>query len=138
MPSFSWEMTLRRKEGISRVSMESSPVVTSKVKSTSGGSQVEGVLEELRRECDTPAELLWLLIDGMIKEMTAGLAVEGGSKDFKMIISHVDKLPSGYVQFSSFPYVSSPMSEQRRFFVVCCCVLFFHVCGCCIGNSSNF
>lgn len=95
MSCFSKEMTLRRNAGIGRVSMESIPVVTSEVKSRSDGNQEGAILEELRRECDTPVELLWLLIDGMINELTAGLAVEGGSKDFKMIISHVDKLPSG-------------------------------------------
>lgn len=88
-------MTPRRKVGLSRVSMEPSPAVTSELRSRSDWNQVGIILEELRRECDTPAELLFVLIDGMIDEMKAGLAVEGGSKDYKMILSYVDKLPSG-------------------------------------------
>eukprot|EP00250_Pteridium_aquilinum_P017146 c23474_g1_i1 orf=324-2042(+) len=81
-----------RKLGLSRVSRETSPVT---VTSRSVWNQVGVVLEELRRECDTPTELLRLLIDGIVDEMKAGLAVEGGSKDFKMILTYVDKLPSG-------------------------------------------
>ncbi|KAI5079288.1 hypothetical protein GOP47_0004767 [Adiantum capillus-veneris] len=86
----------RRKVGLSRVSMEPSPAVTSEVISRSDWNRVAIVLEELRRKCDTPAdELLCVLIDGMVEEMKAGLAVEGGSKDYKMILTYVDKLPSG-------------------------------------------
>ncbi|KAH7330828.1 hypothetical protein KP509_20G004000 [Ceratopteris richardii] len=78
-----------------RVSIEPSPAASSEVTSGSDWSKVETVLEKLRRDCNTPAELLYRLIDGMVEEMKAGLAKEGGSKDFKMILTYVDKLPFG-------------------------------------------
>lgn len=93
--SFVNEIRSKREVGLCRVSMEPSSAVTSEVKSRSDWNQVALVLDELRRACDTPTELLRVLIDGMVEEMKAGLAVEGGSKDFKMILTYVDKLPSG-------------------------------------------
>ncbi|MCO5566790.1 hypothetical protein L7F22_020470 [Adiantum nelumboides] len=93
--SFMKEIRSKRKGGLSRVSMEPSSAVTSEVKTRSDWNRVAIVLDELRRKCDTPAELLRVLIDDMVEEMKAGLAVEGGSKDYKMILTYVDKLPSG-------------------------------------------
>lgn len=69
--------------------------VATEVKGRSDWNQAELIFEELRKSCDTPAELLNQLIDAMVTEMHAGLAVEGGSKDFKMLLTYVDKLPSG-------------------------------------------
>lgn len=89
----------RRKGRWTSVSMSARPVaamtVTTEVKGRSDWNQAGLILDELRKSCETPVERLNLLIDAMVGEMHAGLAVEGGSKDFKMILTHVDKLPSG-------------------------------------------
>jgi hexokinase len=54
------------------------------------------VVEELKRETGTPVERLNLIINTMVERMCAGLAMEGGSRDYKMIVTYVDELPSGY------------------------------------------
>ncbi|KAK8581194.1 hypothetical protein V6N13_144234 [Hibiscus sabdariffa] len=60
------------------------------------GKWVKGmeILKEFEEKCGTPIPKLRQVADAMIVEMHAGLASEGGSK-LKMIISHVDNLPTG-------------------------------------------
>lgn len=55
------------------------------------------VLEELEKGCATPVARLRQVVDAMAVEMHAGLASEGGSK-LKMLLTHVDNLPNGYVR----------------------------------------
>jgi hexokinase len=52
------------------------------------------VVSELRAACATPAARLNEVASAVEAEMRAGLREEGGSK-IKMIISHVDNLPTG-------------------------------------------
>lgn len=70
-------------------------ILDTELKGRSEWNKVDLILEELKKACDTPAQLLRQLTDAMVAEMHAGLAEEGGSKDFKMILTYVDKLPSG-------------------------------------------
>lgn len=53
------------------------------------------VLKELEELCATPTEKLNEVADAMTKEMHAGLESADGST-LKMLISFVDKLPTGY------------------------------------------
>ena len=70
--------------------------VSSEVKDRSNKDQANFILDELRKSCETTEERLRLIIEAMVQEMYDGLEREGGSKDFKMILTYVDKLPSGY------------------------------------------
>jgi hexokinase len=54
------------------------------------------VVADLRERCATPASLLRELAAEMADEMRAGLEKEGGSR-VKMLLSYVDKLPTGLV-----------------------------------------
>ncbi|KAH7300998.1 hypothetical protein KP509_23G007200 [Ceratopteris richardii] len=84
-----------KRRSLRRVSIKPSSGVANDMHSGSDWDKAEFVLEELRRQCDTPADLLYRLVEDMVEEMKAGLAKEGGSKDYKMILTYVDKLPSG-------------------------------------------
>lgn len=53
------------------------------------------IVKELEEKCGTPTAKLKQVADAMAVEMHAGLASEGGNK-LKMVISYVDKLPTGY------------------------------------------
>jgi len=57
--------------------------------------RVTEILQELEEKCATPSWKLKRIADAMNVEMHAGLASEGGSK-LKMLITYVDKLPTGY------------------------------------------
>lgn len=59
------------------------------------------ILKEFGEKCETPIGKLRQLADAMDVEMHAGLASEGGSK-LSMLISYVDNLPTGSVDFSFF------------------------------------
>jgi hypothetical protein len=74
------------------------------VADTSNKDQASFILDELKQACDTSEKRLRLIIDAMVQEMRNGLEREGGSSDYKMILTYVDKLPSGYTQalFLSF------------------------------------
>ncbi|KAK3023772.1 hypothetical protein RJ639_043388 [Escallonia herrerae] len=52
------------------------------------------MLTKLQRDCATPLSVLRHVADAMADDMRAGLAVDGGS-DLKMILSYVDRLPTG-------------------------------------------
>lgn len=52
------------------------------------------IVRELEEKCGSPEAKLKQVADAMTVEMHAGLASEGGSK-LKMLISHVDNLPTG-------------------------------------------
>jgi hypothetical protein len=56
----------------------------------------EQVVADLRERCATPASLLRDVAAEMADEMRAGLEKEGGSR-VKMLLSYVDKLPTGFV-----------------------------------------
>ncbi|XP_052163488.1 hexokinase-1 [Oryza glaberrima] len=60
------------------------------------------VVAELREACATPAARLAEVAAAMAGEMEAGLAVEGGSSEMKMIVSYVDTLPTGGVEGSFY------------------------------------
>ena len=77
-------------------SMFSTLSVSSEVKDRSNKDQANFILDELRKSCETTEERLRLIIEAMVQEMYDGLEREGGSKDYKMILTYVDKLPSGY------------------------------------------
>lgn len=57
---------------------------------------VAPILTKFQKDCDTPLPVLRYVADAMADDMRAGLAIDGGS-DLKMILSHVDTLPTGYV-----------------------------------------
>lgn len=59
------------------------------------------ILQELEEKCATPTWKLKRIADAMNVEMHAGLASEGGSK-LKMLITYVDKLPTGYYSILFF------------------------------------
>jgi len=63
-------------------------------------AMAEQVVADLREKCETPAALLREVASAMAHEMGAGLEKEGGSR-VKMLLSYVDKLPTGSV--SVFP-----------------------------------
>ncbi|XP_019458130.1 PREDICTED: hexokinase-1-like [Lupinus angustifolius] len=56
--------------------------------------QVLSIVKEFEKQCGAPTEKLRQISDAMEVEMHAGLASEGASK-LKMLISYVDKLPTG-------------------------------------------
>ncbi|KAL2456414.1 Hexokinase-2 [Abeliophyllum distichum] len=65
-----------------------------RMKSSGRWAKAEAILRELDEKCGTSTGKLRQVADAMTVEMHAGLASEGGSK-LKMLISYVDKLPSG-------------------------------------------
>ncbi|KAL3535686.1 hypothetical protein ACH5RR_004147 [Cinchona calisaya] len=69
-------------------------VVRNRMKSLGKWAKAVAILKELEDKCGTPTAKLRQVADAMTVEMHAGLASEGGSK-LKMIISHVDNLPTG-------------------------------------------
>ncbi|WOK91447.1 hexokinase-2 [Canna indica] len=69
-------------------------VVRHRKRSAGRWARAAAVLEELEEQCATPTLKLREVADAMVKEMNAGLESEDGCK-VKMIISFVDKLPTG-------------------------------------------
>ena len=59
-------------------------------------AMAEQVVADLREKCETPPALLREVASAMAHEMGAGLEKEGGSR-VKMLLSYVDKLPTGSV-----------------------------------------
>ncbi|TVU21437.1 hypothetical protein EJB05_31070 [Eragrostis curvula] len=57
-------------------------------------AMAEQVVADLREKCETPVSLLHDVAAAMAHEMAAGLEKEGASK-VKMLLSYVDKLPTG-------------------------------------------
>ncbi|XXG45869.1 hypothetical protein AAC387_Pa02g0836 [Persea americana] len=57
-------------------------------------ARTEEILREFEEKCASPIGKLRQVADAITVEMHAGLASEGGSK-LKMILSHVDSLPTG-------------------------------------------
>ncbi|PUZ58439.1 hypothetical protein GQ55_5G509800 [Panicum hallii var. hallii] len=57
-------------------------------------AMAEQVVADLREKCETPPALLREVASAMAHEMGAGLEKEGGSR-VKMLLSYVDKLPTG-------------------------------------------
>lgn len=56
---------------------------------------VAPILTKLQKECATPLPVLRNVANAMTADMRAGLVVDGGG-EFKMILSYVDTLPTGY------------------------------------------
>ncbi|CAL9764331.1 unnamed protein product [Musa acuminata subsp. burmannicoides] len=69
-------------------------VVRHRMRSSGRCARAAALLKELEERCATPLGKLRQVADAMMVEMHAGLASEGGSK-LKMLISYVDKLPTG-------------------------------------------
>lgn len=69
-------------------------VVRQRMKNSSKWAKAMAIIKELDEKCATPLGKLRQVADAMTVEMHAGLASEGGSK-LKMIISYVDKIPTG-------------------------------------------
>ena len=59
-------------------------------------AMAEQVVAELRVRCETPPSMLREVAVEMAREMGAGLEKDGGSR-VKMLLSYVDKLPTGFV-----------------------------------------
>jgi hexokinase len=59
-------------------------------------AMAEQVVSDLRAKCETPPSMLREVAAEMAREMGAGLEKEGGSR-VKMLLSYVDKLPTGFV-----------------------------------------
>ncbi|KAJ3670949.1 hypothetical protein LUZ60_008375 [Juncus effusus] len=53
------------------------------------------VIEEMERICASPIERLRLIADEMVEEMKRGLRSDASGSSLKMILSYVDKLPTG-------------------------------------------
>ncbi|GJY13529.1 hexokinase-1-like protein isoform X2 [Tanacetum coccineum] len=62
---------------------------------------VMNILKEFEEKCATDLNKLKQIGDAMCVEMHAGLASEGGS-ELNMLISYVDKLPTGIIDCSAF------------------------------------
>jgi len=69
-------------------------VVRHRMKSSGKWAKSMEILKEFEEKCATPVSKLRQVADAMTVEMHAGLASDGGSK-LKMLISYVDKLPTG-------------------------------------------
>ncbi|KAE9600344.1 putative hexokinase [Lupinus albus] len=69
-------------------------VVRHQLKRSGKWVQVLSIVKEFEEQCGAPTEKLKQISDAMEVEMHAGLASEGASK-LKMLISYVDKLPTG-------------------------------------------
>lgn len=69
-------------------------VVKHRMKNSGRWAKVMRILKEVEEKCATPTSKLKQIADALVVEMHAGLASEGGSK-LKMLISHVDHLPTG-------------------------------------------
>ncbi|GLU14421.1 hypothetical protein SLE2022_309930 [Rubroshorea leprosula] len=69
-------------------------VVHRKMREAARWTRAMKIVKEFEEKCETPIGKLKLVADAMTVEMHAGLASEGGSK-LKMLISYVDKLPTG-------------------------------------------
>ncbi|XP_044496906.1 hexokinase-1-like [Mangifera indica] len=76
------------------VGLAAAVVVRRRMKREGKWGKAREILKELEEKCGTPVVKLKQVADAMTVEMHAGLASEGGSK-LKMIISHVDCLPTG-------------------------------------------
>jgi len=59
-------------------------------------AMAEQVVADLRAKCEKPPSMLREVAAEMAREMGAGLEKEGGSR-VKMLLSYVDKLPTGFV-----------------------------------------
>jgi hypothetical protein len=59
-------------------------------------AMAEQVVADLRAKCEAPPPMLREVAAEMAREMGAGLEKEGGSR-VKMLLSYVDKLPTGFV-----------------------------------------
>lgn len=59
-------------------------------------AMAEQMVADLREKCVTPPSMLRAVAAEMAREMGAGLEKEGGSR-VKMLLSYVDKLPTGFV-----------------------------------------
>lgn len=80
----------------------------------------EQVVADLREKCAAPASLLRDLASAMADEMGAGLEKEGGSR-VKMLLSYVDKLPTGLVHTQFSRLVA--LSDQRKLWSLNSCFL---------------
>ncbi|KAD6795142.1 hypothetical protein E3N88_06038 [Mikania micrantha] len=69
-------------------------VVRHRMRNSGKWGKAMGIVREFKDKCGTPIAKLRQVADAMTVEMHAGLASEGGSK-LKMLISHVDNLPTG-------------------------------------------
>lgn len=83
------------------VGLAAAVVVRRRMKREGKWGKAREILKELEEKCGTPVVKLKQVADAMTVEMHAGLASEGGSK-LKMIISHVDCLPTGYFSFHKY------------------------------------
>ncbi|WVZ72646.1 hypothetical protein U9M48_021069 [Paspalum notatum var. saurae] len=75
-------------------------------------AMAERVVADLREKCETPPSLLREVASEMAREMGAGLEKEGGSR-VKMLLSYVDKLPTGFVFLCTFSPVLLCVSDHR-------------------------
>ncbi|KAJ7566101.1 hypothetical protein O6H91_02G087900 [Diphasiastrum complanatum] len=69
-------------------------LVAKRVRQRANWSRAVAILQEFKDGCATPLHRLRQVVDALVVEMHAGLALEGGSK-LKMILSYVDNLPTG-------------------------------------------
>lgn len=83
----------------------------------------EQVVADLRERCETPPELLREVASEMAHEMSAGLEKEGGSR-VKMLLSYVDKLPTGLVSL-----FACLIRDSEEALVFCTSVCFFSFSG---------
>ena len=67
-----------------------------RLKSSGRWVRAAAIVGEFRRGCGASTEKLRQVAEAMMEEMNKGLASEGGRK-LKMIISHVDTLPTGLI-----------------------------------------
>jgi hexokinase len=58
-------------------------------------ARAASVIEELEGIFATPIERLRLIADEMVEEMQRGLTSDSSGSSLKMILSYVDKLPTG-------------------------------------------
>ncbi|CDO97969.1 unnamed protein product [Coffea canephora] len=80
--------------GAAAVCAAAALIVRHRMRCSSRWARAMAIVRELEEKCGSPEAKLKQVADAMTVEMHAGLASEGGSK-LKMLISHVDNLPTG-------------------------------------------
>ncbi|EFJ10895.1 hypothetical protein SELMODRAFT_269350 [Selaginella moellendorffii] len=68
--------------------------VNRRLRQRTSWKRAQCIVDEFRGGCSTPLSRLRQIVDNMVVEMHAGLAIDGGSK-LKMVLSYVDNLPTG-------------------------------------------
>jgi hypothetical protein len=92
-------------------------------------AMAEQVVAELRVRCETPPSMLREVAAEMAREMGAGLEKDGGSR-VKMLLSYVDKLPTGFVLLN-LSFLLCLYDDQRMILRPVACLVVLTITGWC-------